>query len=85
MVGVQTLSQPRLVLDQSDGFKIRLNKPSDYDLIIQREWLAQSDKLDVEKAMSQSINFDISYPWDTGANALSKDELEKETNGNHYL
>ena len=50
---------------------------SDYDLIIQREWLAQSDKLDVEKAMSQSINFDISYPWDTGANALSKDELEK--------
>ena len=52
-------------------------KSKDHDLVVQREWLASSEKLDVNGAMAHTVNVDNEYPWDTDATAYTKEELAK--------
>ena len=52
-------------------------KSKDHDLVIQREWLAKSEKLDVNVAMAHNVNVDNEYPWDTNVTAYTKEELAK--------
>jgi hypothetical protein len=53
-----------------------LDKAEDYDLALQREWLALQENLDVEQVMQHSINTKLSYPWDDASKPLKKELLE---------
>jgi len=50
-------------------------KRQDYDIAIQREWLAGIDDLDTSATLSNVASADLKYPWVPAAKALSKDEL----------
>ena len=52
-------------------------KRHDYDVAVQREWLASSDKLDTKAVASHTASLNVDYPWDSAPESLSKDELEK--------
>ena len=54
-----------------------LDKAEDYDLALQREWLALQENLDVEQVMQHNINTALSYPWDDASKPLKKEVLEK--------
>lgn len=54
-----------------------LDKAEDYDLAIQREWLALQEEVDVELVMQHKINTTLSYPWDDATKPLKKEVLEK--------
>lgn len=54
-----------------------LDKAQDYDLAMQREWLAMQDVIDVEKVMQHTVSTDLSYPWDDTNKPLKKEVLEK--------
>ncbi|MFT4993741.1 MAG: hypothetical protein ACI965_000762, partial [Paraglaciecola sp.] len=54
-----------------------LDKAQEYDLAIQREWLALQEELDVELVMQHKINTQLSYPWDDTRKPLKKELLEK--------
>ena len=59
------------------GFRI-FEKSKDHDLVIQREWLARSEKLDVNGAMAHTVNVDNEYPWNTDATAYNKKGASKK-------
>ena len=52
-------------------------KRQDYDIAIQREWLAGIDDIDTSATLSNIASTDLKYPWASAAKALSKDELVK--------
>jgi len=52
-------------------------KRQDYDIAIQREWLADVDDVDTSATLSNIAPTDLKYPWASAAKALSKDELVK--------
>ena len=52
-------------------------KAQDYDLKVQRELLAENYKLEMKSVMSHYVDTETPYPWKSGAEILSKDELEK--------
>jgi hypothetical protein len=54
-----------------------LDKAQDYDLAMQREWLAMQDVVDVEQVMQHAVSTDLSYPWDDTNKPLKKEVLEK--------
>jgi hypothetical protein len=54
-----------------------LDKAEDYDLAIQREWLALQENVDVGLVMQHKINTELSYPWDDTSKPLKKEVLEK--------
>lgn len=54
-----------------------LDKAQDYDLAMQREWLAMQDVIDVEQVMQHAVSTDLSYPWDDTKKPLKKEVLEK--------
>ena len=52
-------------------------KAQDYDLKVQRELLAENYKLEMKSVMSHYVDTETPYPWKSGAEILSEDELEK--------
>jgi hypothetical protein len=54
-----------------------LDKAEDYDLALQREWLALQEEVDVELVMQHKISSKLSYPWDDTTKPLKKEVLEK--------
>ena len=52
-------------------------KRQDYDIAIQREWLADVDDVDTSATLSNIAPTDLKFPWASAAKALSKDELVK--------
>ena len=76
-----TVEHKQFSLEGSIGSVRRIQdtfeKSKDHDLVIQREWLAKSEKLDMNVAMAHTVNVDNEYPWNTDATAYNKQELAK--------
>ena len=53
------------------------DKANEYNLSLQREWLALQSNYDLSAAKSHKLPDDASYPWLSAPKALKKDELEK--------
>lgn len=54
-----------------------LDKAGDYDLALQREWLATQDDIDKNSVMQHTLDTAVEYPWDNAPKALKKEELIK--------
>ena len=48
----------------------------DFNIDLQREIYSLSDEIDYEKTHSNKVDTDISYPWESIENTLSKEDLE---------
>ncbi len=48
----------------------------DFNIDLQREIYSLNDEIDYEKTLSNKVDSDISYPWESEGNTLSKDDLE---------
>jgi hypothetical protein len=59
------------------NIKDTFSKRQDYDIAIQREWLAGIDDIDTSVTLSNIASTDLKYPWVSAAKALTKDELVK--------
>ncbi len=64
--GVGNVKQIQNSFDKSNNFNIDL----------QREIYALSDEIDYESVLSNKVNTEISYPWETSKKKLSQKELE---------
>lgn len=53
-----------------------LDKAEEYDIALQREWLATQSELEMDEVMSHQLNQDLSYPWDNTPKRLKKGVLE---------
>jgi hypothetical protein len=49
----------------------------EYDLSVQREWLALQENVDPVQVMQHSVSNDLSYPWDNEVKRLKEDTLKK--------
>ena len=48
----------------------------DFNIDLQREIYSLNDEIDYEKTLSNKVDSDISYPWESEGNTLSKEDLE---------
>ncbi|WP_144395431.1 M14 family metallopeptidase [Pleionea sediminis] len=49
---------------------------AEFDLSLQREWLATKDDLNVEEVFAHNVNFELNYPWQNDVERLNKEQLE---------
>ncbi|GGW95198.1 M14 family metallopeptidase [Alteromonas halophila] len=49
----------------------------DYNIALQREWLATSESLNTDKVMSHTLNTQFSFPWEDTLKPLKEDELKR--------
>lgn len=53
-----------------------LDKAEEYDIALQREWLATQNTVQMDDVMSHQLDKTLGYPWDKAPKKLKKDVLE---------
>ena len=64
--GIGNVKQLQYTFDESQDFNIDL----------QRELFSLSEDISIDKTLSNKVNTEISYPWESGDNKLSSEELK---------
>ena len=57
-----------------------LDKSIDFDIDLQREWLADKDNIDFDQVNSNTLNYKTDYPWDMDKRTISDEELIRRDN-----
>ena len=57
-----------------------LDKSIDFDIDLQREWLADKDKIDFDQVNSNTLNYKTNYPWDMDKRTITDEELIRRDN-----
>ena len=57
-----------------------LDKSIDFDIDLQREWLADKDNIDFDQVNSNTLNYKTDYPWDMDKRTISDEELIRRNN-----
>ena len=57
-----------------------LNKSIDFDIDLQREWLADKDNIDFDQINSNTLNYKTDYPWDMDKRTITDEELIRRDN-----
>ena len=52
-----------------------LDKSIDFDIDLQREWLADKDNIDFDQVNSNTLNYKTDYPWDMDKRTITDEEL----------
>ena len=52
-----------------------LDKSIDFDIDLQREWLADKDNIDFDQLNSNTLNYKTDYPWDMDNRTITDEEL----------
>ena len=57
-----------------------LDKSIDFDIDLQREWLADKDNIDFDQVNSNTLNYKTDYPWDMDKRTITDEELIRRDN-----
>ena len=57
-----------------------LDKSIDFDIDLQREWLADKDNIDFNQVNSNTLNYKTDYPWDMDKRTITDEELIRRDN-----
>ena len=57
-----------------------LDKSIDFDIDLQREWLADKDNIDFDQVNSNTLNYKTNYPWDMDKRTITDEELIRRDN-----
>ena len=57
-----------------------LDKSIDFDIDLQREWLADKDNIDFDQVNSNTLNYKTDYPWDIDKRTITDEELIRRDN-----
>ena len=57
-----------------------LDKSIDFDIDLQREWLADKDNIDFDQVNSNTLNYKTNYPWDMDKRTMTDEELIRRDN-----
>ena len=57
-----------------------LDKSIDFDIDLQREWLADKDNIDFDQGNSNTLNYKTDYPWDMDKRTITDEELIRRDN-----
>jgi hypothetical protein len=57
-----------------------LDKSVDFDIDLQREWLADKDNIDFDQVNSNTLNYKTDYPWDMDKRTITDEELIRRDN-----
>ena len=57
-----------------------LDKSIDFDIDLQREWLADKDNIDFDQLNSNTLNYKTDYPWDMDKRTITDEELIRRDN-----
>ena len=57
-----------------------LNESIDFDIDLQREWLADKDNIDFDQVNSNTLNYKTDYPWDMDKRTITDEELIRRDN-----
>ena len=57
-----------------------LDKSIDFDIDLQREWLAEKDNIDFDQVNSNTLNYKTDYPWDMDKRTITDEELIRRDN-----
>ena len=57
-----------------------LDESIDFDIDLQREWLADKDNIDFDQVNSNTLNYKTDYPWDVDKRTITDEELIRRDN-----
>ena len=57
-----------------------LDRSIDFDIDLQREWLADKDNIDFDQVNSNTLNYKTDYPWDVDKRTITDEELIRRDN-----